>query len=422
MASPILTAKSRRAFHGWRVLAFATLTAALTGPGQTVGVSVFIDPIIAELGLSRSQVSTAYLIGTMLGALSLPTVGRWVDKVGARTAITAIGAGFAAALVAMSGVGSFITLAIGFTFIRFLGQGSLSLASTVAVTHWFERNRGTAIGIYATFTGMLMGLTPLGLNLIIESTTWRTAWIIAGAFIAFTVVPIGRFGIISYPADIGEVPDGHASVAARGGTVVRSTDSLTRAEALRTVPFWVLLAGSASAGMLATALNFHQISLLGEAGLSTSAAALMFLPQVIGSSAAALTFGALTDRVSPRALVPLTTLFLAGALVLAAVVSSGWVVVAYAVCLGLAGGSSRSVTAALLPKWFGVDHIGSIQGFMTFAGVAASALGPVAFSLGRDWLGDYTATALAWAALPATVAVVAAVVIRAPQARTSAPT
>jgi MFS family permease len=104
-------------------------------------------------------------------------------------------------------------------------------------------------------------------------------------------------------------------------------------------------------------------------------------------------------------------IFLAGSLVIASEVAPGWVVVTYAVCLGLAGGSTRSVTAALLPKWFGVKHIGSIQGLMTFGGVAASALGPVAFSLGRDWLGDYSVTALAWAALPTAVAVVAAVTI-----------
>jgi MFS family permease len=408
MASPTITVKPRRAFHGWRILAFATLTAALTGPGQTVGVSVFIDHIIEDLSLTRSQVSSAYLIGTMLGALSLPTVGRWVDKVGARPAITAIGAGFAIALVGMSGVGGFVTLAVGFTFIRFLGQGSLSLASTVAVTHWFERRRGLAIGIYATFTSMLMGLTPVGLNFVIENSTWRTAWVVAGIFIALTVIPIGRFGIISYPADIGEVPDGHVEVAKQSSNPVPRTRSYTRTEASRTWRFWVLLAGSASAGMLATALNFHQISLLGEAGMSSGTAALMFLPQVVGSSVAALVFGALTDRISARVLMPLTMIFLAGALLLAGVVAPGWIVIVYALTLGLAGGSTRSVTAALLPKWFGVQHIGSIQGLMTFAGVAASALGPVAFSLGRDWLGDYTATSFAWAALPAAVAVVAA--------------
>ena len=410
--APPRAVEPRRKFYGWRIVGFATITAALTGPGQTVGVSVFIDHIIEDLALTRSQVSTAYLIGTMLGALTLPQVGRWIDRVGVRPAITAIGIGFGIALIAMSGVGSFITLAAGFTFIRLLGQGSLTLASTVAVSHWFEKRRGLAIGLFATFTGALMGLTPVLLNFAIESTTWRTAWILAGITILLVVVPIGRFGIVSYPADRGDAADGHSGSTEAQTTAPPRRQSRTRAEALRTVGFWVLLAASASAGMLTTALNFHQISLLGEAGLTASAAALMFLPQVLGSSLAGLAFGALTDRVSARWLIPVTMVFLTSALLLAAVVSPGWIVVTFALSLGLAGGSVRSVTAALLPKWFGVGHLGSIQGFMSFGNVAASALGPVTFSLGRDWFGGYGSTSVIYAAIPATVAIAGLLVIR----------
>ena len=36
--------------------------------------------------------------------------------------------------------------------------------------------------------------------------------------------------------------------------------------------------------MLVTALNFHQIALLGESGFTETEAAIMFLPQVLGSS------------------------------------------------------------------------------------------------------------------------------------------
>ena len=322
------------------MLAFATVTAALTGPGQTLGVSVFIDHIIEDLGLTRSEVSIAYLIGTMLGALTLPSVGRWIDRIGVRPAIAVFGAGFGAALIAMSGVSSFITLAAGFTFIRLLGQGSLSLASTVTVTHWFERRRGFALGIYATLSGALMSLTPVLLNLVIDAYSWRTAWILAGVGVLVLVLPIARWGIISYPSDVGQVPDG----SARGLTEERleaPRPSATRAEALRSVAFWVLFAASASNGMMATGLQFHQISLLGEAGMSSTAAALMFLPQVVGVSLAAIVFGALADRVSARWLVPITMLFLAGALVLASRVAPGWFVIAYGVCLGLASCASR---------------------------------------------------------------------------------
>lgn len=400
------TQPRRAAFYGWRILLLATLTGALTGPGQTIGVSVFIDHFIADLALNRSQVATAYLIGTMLGALSLPAVGRWIDRVGARPAITLIGLAFSIALVAMSGVASFLTLAAGFTFIRLLGQGALSLASTVAVTHWFERRRGLALGIYMTAVTILIGLTPVLLNLAIEATTWRTAWLIAAGVVLISVVPIGWFGIISYPADVGEIPDGHAATAT-GRHLDRAAISYTRTEAMRTVAFWIILAMSAVIGAWATALSFHQISLLGEAGLSSSAAALMFLPQVSGGAAAALAFGALTDRVEARWLIPASMGCLAVAQLLVPILTPGVLVFVYAVTLGIAGGSSRSIIAAFLPKWFGTGHIGSISGIITFAGVVGSAVGPVTFSLGRDWLGGYGATAAWLAALPLTVAVTA---------------
>ncbi len=207
-SQPVQTTGASRRFLGWRIADLATLTAALTGPGQTIGVSVFVDPMIDALDLTRSQVSAAYLIGTLLGALALPSTGRWIDRLGARRAMTLIGLAFGTGLVAMSGVGGFITLAAGFSLIRWLGQGSLSLVSTVAVTHWFERRRGLVFGLMMTGVSALMSLTPIFLNLAIEAYSWRTAWRLAAVMIWITVVPIGYFGIINRPSDVGQQTDG----------------------------------------------------------------------------------------------------------------------------------------------------------------------------------------------------------------------
>jgi len=68
--------------YGWVVLAAGTLGMLMTMPGQTVGVSVFLDPIIADLGVPRSLVSLLYMVGTLTGALALPWIGRWIDRVG----------------------------------------------------------------------------------------------------------------------------------------------------------------------------------------------------------------------------------------------------------------------------------------------------------------------------------------------------
>ena len=73
------TAAAARRRAPWGVLVVAVVTATLTGPGQTIGVSVFIDHFVDDLDLSRSSVSAAYLVGTLTGSLALPFVGRFVD-------------------------------------------------------------------------------------------------------------------------------------------------------------------------------------------------------------------------------------------------------------------------------------------------------------------------------------------------------
>ena len=395
-----------RRFLGWQVAALATITAALSGPGQTIGVSVFVDPMIEALDLTRSELSTAYLIGTLLGAVALVPVGRWIDRVGRRTAMTWIGLGFGLGLLAMSGVQGFITLTIGFTLIRWLGQGSLQLVSTLSITPWFERRRGFVFGLSATATATLMSLTPILLGVAIGLFDWRVAWILAALAIWLIVVPIARFGIIDQPSDVGQFPDGdpapHPSEPARP-----STPPLTRRQALGQRRFWLLSLVVATTSMLVTALNFHQISILGAQGLSLTEAAVMFLPQTVGTLTAGLIFGTLADRVAPRFLLAATMALLALALLLASQLQPGLIILVYALVLGAAAGVGFPLVATLLPRWYGLLHIGSIQGVTALVGVAASAAGPVVLSLVSDNISGYGPAALVLIAGPVVIGLAA---------------
>ncbi len=397
---------STRSFSGWRILALASVTASLTGPGQTIGVSVFVDHFIVDLGISRSQVSAAYLVGTLVAALGLPMVGRKIDRVGVRTAMAAIGFAFGVALVGMAGVSGFVALTIGFFAIRFTGQGSLALVSNVAVTHWFDKKRGTALGIFSTAMAIMMALIPVGLNLVIEAYSWRTAWIAAAVVIWVVVIPIARWGMIDHPSDVGQRPDGTDVVTGETDTVSTRT-SLDRSQAIRTGRFWIVVAASGTVGMLSTALNFHQISMMSEAGLSATEAAVMFLPQVIGAALSGLFFGFLADRMTGRSLIPITMGLLALSMFLTLVLAPGVAVIIYAIALGAAGGSSRTVTATLLPRWFGVGHIGAIQGTAFLVTVGATAVGPVLFSLAKDTVGSYGRGAAWLAIVPITIGIAA---------------
>ena len=388
-------------FLGWRIAGLAVITAAMTSPGQTIGVSVSIDPLIAELGLSRSEVSAAYLIGTLGGAIALLPVGSWIDRVGTRRAMRWIGLAFGLGLVVMAGVQGFVTLAIGFTLIRWLGQGALTLVSSLSITHWFERRRGRVFGLTSPSVSGLMSLAPLILGLAVAAYGIRVAWLLAAAAVWLVVIPIAHFGIVDRPSDVGQLPDGDkgpASTASAGAASARF--AFTRGQAIIQPRFVLMSSVIATSAMVATGLNFHQISILTGAGLSPTEAAAMFVPQITGMIAAGLAVGALADRLPARVLLAAAMLLLTCALVMVGNLEPGWPVFVYTVLLGAGGGAHFPLVPTLLPRWFGLTHIGGIQGVSMLVIVAASAVGPVTVALLAAGAGGYAEAAWWLIAIP----------------------
>lgn len=386
-------------FAGWRVLALSTLVMGLTGPGQTIGVSVFIDHFATDLGLSKNAISAGYAIGTLCGSLTLPAVGRLIDRHGVRRAMSTIAALFVLGLVFMAGVQGIVTLTVGFFFIRMLGQGSLSLVSTVSISLWFERRRGFALGVAMTVSSAIMAMVPVALAFTIDEFGWRWAWMAAAGTIALVVLPVSWFGIIDRPATIGQLPDGEPPPTTEAAAPGEEW-GVERGEALRTRAFWILALATTLTSMLGTALNFHQIALLGESGFSETEAAIMFLPQVIGTFVGSPGMGVVVDRIGTRYAPAATLVGLTVTLVLAGRVGSTAGVIVYATWFGLQAGTVRTLSAALIPSWFGTRHLGAIQGAMTFLGVLASAAGPIAFSVTESVAGGFREAATLWAAVP----------------------
>ncbi|SFD76479.1 MFS transporter [Streptomyces aidingensis] len=393
------------------MVVFSTVALALTAPGQTIGVSVMIDPLIADLGIGRTEISTAYLIGTLTGACAMPLVGRAIDRYGPRRVMATVGAVFGAVLVALSFVSGIVGLTAGFVGIRMTGQGALSLVATTTVAYWFERRRGLALGIVGAVGSAGISTVPILTERLIAATDWHTAWLVQGLAVWAIVLPVALFGIRDRPADLGQYVDGVRPEAGRGGDGTL-TGWPPRA-ALRTGMFWVIVACLSAASMLATGLAFHQIDLLGERGLSTAQAAANFLPQTAAVLLVTIASGALLDRFSPRLVMTGSMLTLAAAVIAAALVNSGWTALVYGLILGSSGGMIRAVESAAMARYFGTAHLGAIRGVSHTAVIAASALGPLAVSLGRDMTGSYAAV-LPWLAVIPLLIAVAAVTVSEP--------
>lgn len=385
----------------------ASIVGAVTAPGQTAGISVFTDHLIRDLGISRSLISTSYLIGTLGGALALPLIGRALDRFGARRVMTALGIGFGGVLVALSAVSELIGLTAGFVGIRMLGQGGLTLTATTSVALWFERRRGFAVGLTTALSAAGVSFFPVVFESLISGLGWRTAWFVEGCAVWAIVVPIALLGMRDRPADVGQGVDG-AVRETRGHGAPEHSWGWTRGQAMRTRMFWAIAAGPLASGLIVTAMAFHLISLLGERGLSPAAAAATFIPQAIGSLVGTLGMGSLADRFPPKLLICASMGIGVIALVSALLVTSGWTAIGFGVALGAAGGSPRAVENAAMAYYFGPAHLGAIRGFVTSMNISAGAAGPVLLALGHSAAGSYGPALLVLTALPLVVAAFAA--------------
>ena len=392
-------------YYGWVVLLAATFGMFMTTPGQTLGVSVFLDRIVADLGLSRSAVSLMYTAGTLVGSLSLPFIGRFIDRQGPRTAVVAISALFALACVWMGFVGGPLGLLIGFVLIRGLGQGALGLVSLHVINLWFVRRRGLAVGLSGLGMAVATALFPFAIEALIGNFGWRTAYIILGGLVAVTILPLGAWLYRGRPELYGLQPD---SAVQKTHTKQLEERAYTLGQARRTLSFWLFSVSDFFVAALGTGLIFHHYDIMAVGGVDRLAAAAVFVPFGFITAGTNLLTGVPMDRVPPRFLLSLMLLLLCASLAFAPYATTpGGLVLAYGVVLGLSQGMKGAIQGSVYAHLFGREHIGAIKGFAITLSVAGTAFGPLLFALGTGWLGGYTPILLLSALPPLMVALAA---------------
>ena len=147
-------------FHyGWVVVLIGTLGVVMTLPGQTPVISIFVDRFIADLHLSRSLVSTLFMVGTIVGGLTLPFWGRQIDRHGPRVMVGVITALFGLACLYTGLVHNALMLGLAFVALRMLGASALSLVSRNVINQWWVRSRGMVMGISGVAVSLLLTMT-----------------------------------------------------------------------------------------------------------------------------------------------------------------------------------------------------------------------------------------------------------------------
>lgn len=385
-------------FYGWIMLAVGFLGLLATGPGQSYNIAVFVNPLIEELKLSRTAISSAYSLGTLIAAFGLSYIGRMIDRFGPRLMIVALCLCLGAVCMLFPFVSGIIALSVAFTAVRFFGQGALTLGSTNLVSQWFSRRRGMALSI--TSLGFAVGnaLYPPLTQMLIAGIGWRMCWVLQGVFVLALIIPIAGILVVNKPEDMGLLPDGDPKPSS--GEENGMEDGFTVPEALRTVTFWLLAVGTAIPAMLITGMIFHQISYFEGQGLDAQSAANIFPILSVSMVIFMVVYGQLLDRFKTSTVVSAGILMNAPALWLLYIADNMMLAGVYAVAMGATQAAAMTNASYIWPRFFGRKHLSGIQGTAFTVGITGAAVGPLPFGIAYDVFGGYHEAVLGLSLLP----------------------
>jgi MFS family permease len=403
-------------FYGWALVAFGAVGVLASMPGQTIGMTALAEHLMKALGLTREQLTRAYMFGTLGSGLVLPYAGRLCDRFGVRIIAPAASLGMGLVLLALSQadhisvalaetfgapkstVPALCVMIVGFFFLRFFGQGVLTLVSRNMVMKWFQRHRGLVNGILGVVLAFGFSFSPKVMHMLVEHWEWRGAWWILGLVIGggFTLFALLLFR--DNPEACGLQPDGSdAPPEADDPTAhlhdVRQPYTLRQAQC--TLAFWVFGMALGMFALFGTAATFHIVSLFENAGLGKAAAFAIFSKYAVISACVLLTGGWLSDRMKLKHLLACMCASMIAAMVALTCLGPSWATWLLIFGMGTTTGLFSLLIGLVWPTYYGRKYLGAVSGFAMAILVWGSAVGPWLFSQSLAQTGSYRAINIA---------------------------
>jgi OFA family oxalate/formate antiporter-like MFS transporter len=382
-------------FYGWVILAAACCAGFARAGGGVAILSIFVAPMTAHFGWSRTAISGAASVGGLIAALASPRLGRLLDRAGARMILSAAVLTTGLACAALSLTQSLTVFYLLYCLIRMNFAGPFDLGIYGAVNNWFIARRATANAIATT--AQMVGLVALPLiaqAAIVLYGSWRAGWIAVGlAILAVGFLPSALL-IVRAPEDVGLRPDHPAPPASTATTTTQlhPTPELhfTRPQALRTRAFWLLALFTVFAYPVQAGVSLHQAAYLVERGLSPTTAATIVGAFSFASGCGSLGFGFLPRWMKVRyRLAVVGALQAVGVLALLTATATPEFYAAVAI-FGLGIGGLFMLPPVAWADYFGRDSYGAIRGVALSFQVLAQAAGPLLSGVLRDATGNYT--------------------------------
>ncbi|MBQ1041699.1 MULTISPECIES: MFS transporter [unclassified Micromonospora] len=225
--------------HGWRVVAALAVTSTIGYGTLYYAYAVLLGPMAAGLGASTTAVTGALTASVLAGALMAIPVGRWLDRHGGRTLMTAGSIAATALLIAWSQVRTIGQLYVVMVGIGITGAMVLYEPAFAVVISWFTPDRRPtallAITVVAGFASTIfMPLT----GVLAAHLGWRDALLVLAAVHGTVTIPLHALAIRRPP---------HRTPAGPAASPVVARQAAARS-AMRDRRFWILAAALVAHG------------------------------------------------------------------------------------------------------------------------------------------------------------------------------
>lgn len=372
-----LTIEGRRELaEGWPIILAAALAigVGIMGIGF-YSLGLFVQPLQAEFGWSRAEVSGAAASQQFGIFLSAPLVGWLADRWGARPIAIASFVATPLALIALSRVGNSVAVWDSlWLLVSLAGAGTTPAVWARIVSLRFDHSRGLALGLMLMGTGTAAMLAPVLLGPVFAEQGWRTA----------VLVMAGATLLIGLPASL----------------IVGTADRPSAGERLRgrfetNRQTLTLLAIAFLLGLIVAGLIVHLVPMLVDRGMAQADAARMAAAVGVAVLVARLVVGYLFDRFHAPYV---AALFLLSPVIAALLLQAGGPVLVAALMLGLAAGAEVDMLAYFTGRYAALRNYGATYGGVLGLFCLGAGLGPMLFGKAYDALGGYDAALLISAA------------------------
>jgi len=385
-----------RLFYGWVVVAaFLVIGIALYGIHFSFGV--FFKSIESEFNLTRATTSAILSANMILAGICSFFAGWALDRYGPRIVVLLMGLFTGLSLLLTSQTSSLWQLFFTYSLLLAMGTGPLYVVPMSAVSRWFDKKRGLALGVASSGIGLgTLVMAPFA-TFLISNFDWRMAYFIIGLIAWLIVVPLSRL-LRRDPYEIGALPDG---VKAQSRDLRRDegdtrSASLSLSQAFRARSFWFIMVTWFLYASNIFLVMTHLVPHATDMGFSALEAAAVL--SLIGGAATAgrVLMGIVADRIGRKVTAITCALLQAGAMVWLIWSEDLWMLYLFALVYGFAFGGMSPAMAALIGDTFGLGKLGAILGLLEVSFGIGAAIGPaiggfifdvshsyfVAFSLG----------------------------------------